>query len=40
MERALKVYHIIFLIWVIVFVFWGVRQFKEHNKKKIYKNVR
>ena len=40
MERALKVYHIIFIIWAIVFVFWGVRQFKAYNQKKIYKNVR
>ncbi len=40
MEQALKVYHIIFIIWAIVFVFWAVRQFSGHNKKKIYKNVR
>jgi hypothetical protein len=40
MELALKVYHIIFIIWAIVFVFWAVRQFKTHNQKKIYKNVR
>ena len=40
MERALKVYHIIFIIWTIVFVFWAVGQFKAYNKKKVYKNVR
>lgn len=40
MERALKVYTIIFIIWAIVFVFWAVRQFTAHNKKKVYKNVR
>jgi hypothetical protein len=40
MERALKVYNIIFIIWAIVFVFWMVRQFKSYNKKKVYKNVR
>jgi hypothetical protein len=40
MEQALKVYHIIFIIWTIVFVFWLVRQFAAYNKKKIYKNVR
>jgi hypothetical protein len=40
MERALKVYTIIFIIWAIVFVFWAVRQFSAYNKKKVYKNVR
>jgi hypothetical protein len=40
MERALKVTTIIFIIWAIVFVFWGVRQFAAYNKKKTYKNVR
>jgi tryptophan-rich sensory protein len=39
-ERALKVTTIIFIIWAIVFVFWGVRQFVAYNKKKTYKNVR
>ena len=36
MERALKVYTIIFIIWTIVFVFWAARQFTAHNKKKVY----
>jgi hypothetical protein len=40
MEQALKIYHIIFIIWTIVFVFWLVRQFAGYNKKKVYKNVR
>ena len=40
MERALKVTTIIFIIWTIVFVFWGVRQFAAYNKKKVHKNVR
>jgi hypothetical protein len=40
MEQALKVTTIIFIIWAIVFVFWGVRQFSGYNKKKTYKNVR
>ena len=34
-ERALKVTTIIFIVWAIVFVFWGVRQFSAHNKKKV-----
>lgn len=29
----MKVYHVIFLVWGIVFAFWVVRQFSEHNKK-------
>ena len=40
MERTLKVYNIILIIWAIVFVFWGVRQFKNYNKSKVRKNVR
>jgi hypothetical protein len=39
-ERTLKVYTIIFIIWTIVFVFWAVRQFARHNKGKVRKNVR
>lgn len=30
----MKVHHILFLIWGVVFVFWLVRQFSEHNKRK------
>jgi len=29
----MKVHQIIFLIWGIVFVFWMVRQFSEHNER-------
>jgi preprotein translocase subunit YajC len=29
----MKVHQIIFLIWGIVFVFWMVRQFQQHNKR-------
>jgi hypothetical protein len=29
----MKTHQIIFLIWGIVFVFWMVRQFSEHNKR-------
>jgi len=29
----MKVHQIILLIWGIVFVFWMVRQFSEHNKR-------
>jgi hypothetical protein len=39
-ERVLKVTTIIFIIWAIVFVFWGVRQFGAYNKGKVRKNVR
>jgi hypothetical protein len=39
-ERIVKTYHIIFIIWAIVFVFWLVRQFSAHNKTKVRKNVR
>jgi hypothetical protein len=33
LERDVKVYQIILLLWVIVFAFWLVRQFAEHNKR-------
>jgi hypothetical protein len=33
-ERALKVYQIIFILWAIVFAFWLVRQFAAYNKSK------
>jgi flagellar biogenesis protein FliO len=33
LERTLKVYQIILLLWVIVFAFWLVKQFSEHNKR-------
>lgn len=29
----MKVYQIILLVWVIVFAFWVVRQFANHNKR-------
>jgi flagellar biogenesis protein FliO len=28
-----KVYQLLFLVWVVVFAFWLVRQFSEHNKR-------
>jgi flagellar biogenesis protein FliO len=34
MERAVKVYQILFILWAIVFAFWVVRQFADHNKRK------
>ncbi len=40
MEQALKVVTIIFILWLIVFVFWAVRQWARYNKTKVYKNVR
>jgi hypothetical protein len=30
----LKVYHILFVIWAIVFAFWLVRQFSAYNRNK------
>jgi hypothetical protein len=39
-ERAMKVYHVIFIVWAIVLVMWLVRQFAHHNKGKVRKNVR
>jgi hypothetical protein len=33
-ERALKVYQILFIIWAVVFAFWLVRQFADYNKRK------
>lgn len=29
----MKVYHIIFIIWAIVFAFWVVKQFQAHNRR-------
>lgn len=29
----MKVHHIIFIIWAIVFAFWVVRQFAAYNKR-------
>jgi hypothetical protein len=33
LERHVKVHHILFIIWGIVFAFWLARQFSEHNKR-------
>jgi hypothetical protein len=33
LERDVKVYQIILLLWVVVFAFWLVKQFSEHNKR-------
>lgn len=30
----MKVYHILFIAWGIVFAFWLAGQFKEYNKRK------
>lgn len=30
----MKVHHIIFIIWAIVFAFWVVRQFAQYNKDR------
>jgi hypothetical protein len=29
-----KVHHILFILWFIVFIFWMAKQFKAHNKRK------
>ncbi len=29
----MEVHQILLLLWVIVFAFWLVRQFSEHNKR-------
>jgi len=28
----LKVYQVLFLLWVIVFFFWGAKQMSRYNK--------
>ena len=30
----MKVYQILFIVWVIVFAMWLFRQFANHNKSK------
>lgn len=30
----MKVHHLLFLIWGVVFVFWMARQFAAHNRRK------
>jgi hypothetical protein len=32
-EHRVKVYQILFLVWIIVFAFWVVKQFSDHNKR-------
>lgn len=33
LENTVKAYQILFILWIIVFAFWLVRQFSEHNKR-------
>jgi hypothetical protein len=33
----MKVHHILFLLWLIVFVGWAAKQFKDHNRRNGYK---
>lgn len=33
-EPSVKVHHILFILWFIVFIFWMAKQFKAHNKRK------
>lgn len=30
----MKVHHVIFLLWGVVFVFWLARQFADYNRRK------
>lgn len=29
----MEVHHILFIVWGIVFAFWLVKQFSDHNKR-------
>jgi flagellar biogenesis protein FliO len=33
LENTVKAYQILFILWIIVFAFWLVKQFSEHNKR-------
>jgi positive regulator of sigma E activity len=33
LERQVKVHHILFILWGIVFAFWLAKQFSDHNKR-------
>jgi hypothetical protein len=33
-ERVVKVYQILFIVWGIVFAMWLVQQFSAYNKSK------
>jgi hypothetical protein len=33
LEHPVKVYHILFIVWGIVFAFWLARQFSASNKR-------
>ena len=33
-ERPMKVHHVLFLAWIIVFGFWAVRQVSAANKRR------
>jgi beta-lactamase regulating signal transducer with metallopeptidase domain len=33
-EPRVKVHHILLLLWIIVFTFWLVKQFKDYNERK------
>jgi hypothetical protein len=30
----MKVHHVIFIVWAIVFAGWAVSQFKDYNRRK------
>jgi hypothetical protein len=34
LERAMEVYQIVILLWVVVFGLWVVKQFGDYNKRK------
>ena len=33
-ERNVKVHHIIFLLWLIVFAGWAIKQFARYNERE------
>jgi flagellar biogenesis protein FliO len=34
LELSVKVYQILLILWLIVFAFWLVKQFKDHHERK------
>lgn len=34
----MKVHHILFLLWIIVFTGWVIKEVKAHNRRQGYKD--
>jgi hypothetical protein len=32
----MKVHHVLFLLWIIVFVGWAIKEMKAHNRRNGY----